>query len=517
MKYLNLDGLSSFLQNLRLAFAPKNHKHTLSELGAAASGHNHDEMYYTESEVDSKLSKKSDSTHTHDDRYYTETEMNNKLAAKADAGHVHTIDTSLSSTSTNPVQNKVINAALSGKVPTSRTVNGKPLTSNIALNATDVGADASGAANLALTSAKSYTDGKIANLLNNSTEAVDSITELANAMQTNAGAIESLEGIAATKASAKDLTAHKNDTVVHITASERTKWNNASTHAGTAHAPSNAEANQNAFSNVTIGSTTIAADTKTDTLTMVGSNITLTPDTVNDKITIGLTKANVTSALGYTPPTTNTTYGVGSSSTLGLTKLYTGTGTAADGTMTQNAITNALNGKAASSHVHSAANITSGVLPVSRGGTGTDNIGGLASLLNLSAITTGGTGSAYTARLNNVATLTNGLSFIMVPHVVSQSVSPTLNVNGLGAKPIRQLLSDSSGTAVAGGMATWLRAGKPVRVTYDGAYWIVDFTRPNASNMYGTIALSQLANDIGTVAVSATEPKDPRVAIWVKI
>ena len=48
-----------------------------------------------------------------------------------------------------------------------------------------------------------------------------------------------------------------------------------------------AEVNQNAFSNITIGSTTISADNKTDTLTIVaGKNITLTPDSTNDKITI---------------------------------------------------------------------------------------------------------------------------------------------------------------------------------------------------------------------------------------
>ena len=47
------------------------------------------------------------------------------------------------------------------------------------------------------------------------------------------------------------------------------------------------EANQNAFSNVKVGSTTIAADSKTDTLELVaGDNITLTPDATNDKITI---------------------------------------------------------------------------------------------------------------------------------------------------------------------------------------------------------------------------------------
>ncbi len=48
-----------------------------------------------------------------------------------------------------------------------------------------------------------------------------------------------------------------------------------------------AEVNQNAFSNVVVGSTTIAADSKTDTLTLTaGSNITLTPNATNDSITI---------------------------------------------------------------------------------------------------------------------------------------------------------------------------------------------------------------------------------------
>ena len=45
--------------------------------------------------------------------------------------------------------------------------------------------------------------------------------------------------------------------------------------------------NQNAFSNITIGNTTIFADAKTDTLTFeAGSNVVLTPDVDNDKITI---------------------------------------------------------------------------------------------------------------------------------------------------------------------------------------------------------------------------------------
>ena len=70
----------------------------------------------------------------------------------------------------------------------------------------------------------------------------------------------------------------------------------------------NAEVNQNAFTNVKVGETTIAADSKTDTLELAGSNVTLTPNASSDKVTIGITKTNVTDALGYTPPTSDTTY-----------------------------------------------------------------------------------------------------------------------------------------------------------------------------------------------------------------
>ena len=55
---------------------------------------------------------------------------------------------------------------------------------------------------------------------------------------------------------------------------------------------------------------------------------------------------------------TNTTYNTGTASTAGLTKLYTATGSAVDGTMTQKAINDALSGKAASSHTHGVASTT---------------------------------------------------------------------------------------------------------------------------------------------------------------
>ena len=107
-------------------------------ISVIASGHNHDDRYYTETEVDSKLANKSDTGHTtpiastsqrghvtvdgtsitatstgkisvvasghshpqysttghtHDDRYYTESEVNSFLAGKADSGHTTAIAT----------------------------------------------------------------------------------------------------------------------------------------------------------------------------------------------------------------------------------------------------------------------------------------------------------------------------------------------------------------------------------------------------------------------------------------
>lgn len=129
-----------------------------------------------------------------------------KLSGIADGANKTTVDSALSSTSTNPVQNKVINSALSGKVPTTRTVNGKDLSSNISLTASDVGADASGSAANALASAKSYADSAAAtvknDLLNGAGTAYDTLKELGDLIDDNKDAIDALETVAAGKANA---------------------------------------------------------------------------------------------------------------------------------------------------------------------------------------------------------------------------------------------------------------------------------------------------------------------------
>lgn len=103
-------------------------------------------LVYMKTEVDTKLSSKADSNHTHS--ISNVTNLQTTLNGKADSNHTHTtatvsangflskedkskldgiateanktvVDSSLSSSSTNPVQNKVVNSALSGKANSS--------------------------------------------------------------------------------------------------------------------------------------------------------------------------------------------------------------------------------------------------------------------------------------------------------------------------------------------------------------------------------------------------------------
>ncbi len=166
------------------------------------------------------------------------------------------VDSALSSTSTNPVQNKVIYGAISSKADLD--TSGKVLSSQLPSYVDDV-LEYSAKSNFPSTGES----GKIY---------VDTATNLTYRWSGSAY-VEISQSLALGETSS---TAYRGD-----------RGKVAYDHSQTSHAPTNAEVNQNAFSNVKVGSTTVSADNKTDTLELVaGTNVTLTPDATNDKVTI---------------------------------------------------------------------------------------------------------------------------------------------------------------------------------------------------------------------------------------
>lgn len=109
----------------------------------------------------------------------------------------------------------------------------------------------------------------------------------------------------------------------------------------------------------------------------------------------------------------------------------------------------------------------------------------------VNGITTAGSGAAYTATVKAIDTLVVGANFVMVPHVTSTTTAPTLNVNSLGAKNIRMRISTAPQSTIQLTNADFLVANKPVRLVYDGQYWIVDdMVQPNANGLYGAVPVA---------------------------
>ena len=99
-------------------------------------------------------------------------------------------------------------------------------------------------------------------------------------------------------------------------------------------------------------------------------------------------------------------------------------------------------------------------------------------------------GVTYTATVPGVTSLYAGLKVCVKFNKNSTNVLPKLNVNGLGAKAIRQPLSTNNAATAPGPSANWLTTSCPVVLTYTGSMWKTDFQRPDANNLYGTAAIA---------------------------
>ena len=110
-KPLSFTGSSGIESN------PEAASQTRQNIGAAAINHTHDDRYYTESEVNSKLADKANATHTHTIANVTNLQetidgLEADIAGKAPTSHTHTT-----------AQVSGLDTALAGKAPTNHTHN----------------------------------------------------------------------------------------------------------------------------------------------------------------------------------------------------------------------------------------------------------------------------------------------------------------------------------------------------------------------------------------------------------
>lgn len=119
--------------------------------------------------------------------------------------------------------------------------------------------------------------------------------------------------------------------------------------------------------------------------------------------------------------------------------------------------------------------------------------------LDVPVTATSNDGIAYAATVPGLTALTAGFSFIMVPDRISTSTNTTLNVNGLGAKNLRIRSTGYTSTTVSPSAANWLGNGKPVRVTYDGMWWVADVVAdPGSDFTYSTTDLTAGTSSLQT-------------------
>jgi hypothetical protein len=225
-----------------------------SALGAPAS-HNHDDRYYTETEMNTKLSTLESTA-----KSYTDTAITNLVNSAPDAMNTlkELADAIDAHQDVYEAYVEEMSTALAGKANSSHGTHVNEAYATVAPKA--AGTAAVG------TSTKVAREDHVHPVQTSVSGNAGSANKVNNALsiQLNGGTATAFDGSAAksiniTPASIGAAAAHNHDAYV----------------------------NKNAFANVKVGTTTVAADAVQDTIELVaGSNVTITPDATNDKITI---------------------------------------------------------------------------------------------------------------------------------------------------------------------------------------------------------------------------------------
>ena len=209
-----------------------------------------------------------------------------------------------------------IQTQLNGKVPTTRTINSKALSSNITLKASDVGADASGTASTAVSTHNTATDThndirtsintlttRLNTIADSDDTTLDQMSEVVAYIKSNKSLID---GITTSKVNTSDI-------VNNLTTNIATKVLSAA-QGVTLKGLVDAKAAASDLTSHTGNTSNPHGVTKAQV--GLGNVENKSSATIRSE----LTKSNVTTALGYTPPEQDTTYSAATSSALGLVK-----------------------------------------------------------------------------------------------------------------------------------------------------------------------------------------------------
>lgn len=320
-----------------------------------------------------------------------------------------------------------------------------------------------------------------------------------------------------------------------MSATDKTKLNGIAT---------GAEVNQNAFSKVAVsGQNTVEADSKTDTLTLAGSNVTLTTNATSDTVTIGITSANVTAALGYTPPQQDTTYSNATTSVAGLmsaddkTKLngietgaqvnklesVTASGTAP---LTLNAGTITNKSIAISGSIADATTNAKGVVKIGDGITVTDgtisvtaaNLGLSSAMLFKGSLGTNGTitdlpvasadNQGYTYKVITANTYTNTSGPAKVGDIFVSDGSQWVLIPS-GDEPSGTVTSIATGSGLTGGPITstgTISHSNSVTAQTTQAIYPIKIDACGHISAYGSAVTSLPASDVYAWAKASTKP-----------
>lgn len=105
----------------------------------------------------------------------------------------------------------------------------------------------------AYANSNAYTDTKIAELINGAPTTLDTLGEIAQAMQENDNVVDALDAAMGSKAPQAELDGHTGNSTIHITASERTKWNSKMEKTGDASNTTAAFTQASALANIGTG------------------------------------------------------------------------------------------------------------------------------------------------------------------------------------------------------------------------------------------------------------------------